>query len=195
MPTQEKNTNKLAAPIPPPLVKWAQRPSLLFITICIEDCKNAKIDMKPEYLSFEGSGGPDKKDHAVRIEFLKEIDSDQSKYSVQDRNIQFALQKKEEGPYWERLLKEKTKQHWLKIDFNKWKEEDESDNETGGNNQDLEQMMAQMGGMGGMGGMAGMPNMGDMAGMSNLGGAGMDRPNLDDLDAEEDSDDELPELE
>ena len=118
MPTQEPKTNLMAKSIPPPLVKWAQRPSLLFVTICLEDCKNAKIDVKPEYLSFEGAGGSDKKDHAVRIEFLKEIDPENSKYSIQDRVIQFALQKKEEGPYWERLLKEKTKQHWLKIDFN-----------------------------------------------------------------------------
>lgn len=36
------------------------------------------------------------------------------------------------GPYWERLLKEKTKQHWLKIDFNKWKDEDDSDDEENG---------------------------------------------------------------
>ena len=29
----------------------------------------------------------------------------------------------EEGPYWERLLAEKTKAHWLKIDFTRWKDE------------------------------------------------------------------------
>ena len=55
-----------------------------------------------------------------------------SKYAVRDRAIEFALQKKEEGPYWERLLKDKTKQHWLKIDFAKWKNEDDSDDENGG---------------------------------------------------------------
>ena len=47
--------------------------------------------------------------------------------------IEFALYKKDpEGGFWDRLLKERTKQHWLKIDFNKWKEEDESDDEEGG---------------------------------------------------------------
>ena len=48
---------------------------------------------------------------------------------MRDRCIEFALEKKEDGPYWDRLLKEKTKRHWLKIDFNKWKDEDESDEE------------------------------------------------------------------
>ena len=42
------------------------------------------------------------------------------------------MEKTEEGPYWERLLKDKTKQHWLKIDFNKWKNEDDSDDEAAG---------------------------------------------------------------
>jgi hypothetical protein len=62
--------------------------------------------------------------------------------------IEFALEKKETGPFWERLLKEKTKYHWLKTDFNKWKDEDESDVELvgggggggGGGGQDLEEV-------------------------------------------------------
>ena len=57
-----------------------------------------------------------------------------SKYAVRPRVIEFALEKKEIGPYWDRLLAEKVKQHWLKIDFNKWKDEDESDDEEGGQN-------------------------------------------------------------
>lgn len=55
-----------------------------------------------------------------------------SKFAVRDRVIEFALEKKESGPFWQRLVKEKTKQHWLKIDFNKWKDEDESDEEGAG---------------------------------------------------------------
>ena len=196
---------------PPPLVKWAQRPSLVILTICLEDCKDPTIEVKPDYLKFEGNGGPDKKDHEVKMEFLKEIDPEKSKYAVRDRVIEFALEKKDgSGPYWERLLKDKTKQHWLRVDFNKWRDEDESDDEAGGG-KDLEQMMSQMGGLGGMGGMGGMPGMGGMGGMPGMGGMGgmpgmggmggmpnqpMERPSLDDLDAEEDSDDEeLPDLE
>ena len=29
----------------------------------------------------------------------------ESKYGVQDRNVQFVIKKKEEGPYWPQLLK------------------------------------------------------------------------------------------
>ena len=204
MPTQTSPVvNKMANLPPPPPVKWAQRPSLIFLTICLEDCKDPKIEVKPSFLRFEGNGGPDKKDYAVTIEFLKEIDPDKSKYAVNGRVIEFALEKKGDGPYWERLLKDKAKQHWLKVDFNKWKEEDESDDEAGGG-QDLEQMMAQMGGMGGMPGMGGMAGMGGMPGMGSMPGMGgmpgmsensMERPNLDDLDADESDNEDLPDLE
>jgi len=43
------------------------------------------------------------------------------------------LQKKwEDAKYWPHLTKEKKKYHWLKVDFKKWKDEDDSDDETGG---------------------------------------------------------------
>jgi len=195
----------------PPLVKWAQRTNLVFLTVCLEDCKDPEIKVEEEKLYFKGTGGTDNKEHEVTLEFFGSIDTEKSKYAVRPRMIEFALMKKEEGPYWDRLLKVKTKQHWLKIDFNKWKNEDSDDEDAEGGGQggqgggDLEEMMRNMGGMGGLGGMGGMGGMPGMPGMGGPGGmpdmakmaAGMgERPSLDDLDAEEDSDDEdLPDLE
>merc|ERR1712011_40192 len=166
------------------------------------------IKVESDKLFFKGVGGPEKKQHELTINFFKDIDTKKSKYAARDRVIEFALEKKDSGPYWKRLVKEEKKQHWLKVDFNKWKDEDESDDEAGGG-QDLEEMMRQMGGLGGMGGGMppggmpsgmGMPRMGGMPGMPNMMGgapnAKMERPSLDDLDADEDSDDEeLPDLE
>lgn len=190
---------------------WAQRNNLVFLTICVEDVKDQEIKVESDSLYFKGTGGPGEKTHEVQMKFFKEIDTEKSKFAVRPRAIEFALEKKEAGPYWDRLLADKVKQHWLKIDFNKWKEEDESDDEEGGG-QDIEAMMKNMGGLGGMGGgmggMPGMPGMGGMGGMPGMGGmgggmpdmsklGGMERPSLDDLDAEgDDSDDEdLPDLE
>jgi len=192
---------------PPPLVTWAQRPNLVFLTVCVEDCDKPEIKVETDSLYFKGTGGPDKKTFEVTMKFFKPVDTEKSKYAVRPRVIEFALEKKEAGPYWDRLLADKTKQHWLKIDFNKWKEEDESDDEEGGQN--LEEMMKNMGGLGGMGGMPGMGGMGGMPGMGGMGGmpgmpdmskmagGNMERPSLDDLDADgDDSDDEdLPDLE
>ena len=47
------------------------------------------------------------------------------------------LKKKEEGPYWPQLTKLKQRYHWLKINFNKWKEEDDSDVEEEENFEDV----------------------------------------------------------
>ena len=133
--------------------------------------------MEKNSLYFKGTAAADKKVYELNMKLLKEIDPEKTKYQVRDRCIEFALEKVEEGPYWERLLEEKTKQHWLKVDFGKWKDEDDSDEEAGGG--DLEDMMANMGGLGGgmggmpgMGGMGGMPGMGGMGGMPGMGGMG-----------------------
>lgn len=47
------------------------------------------------------------------------------------------LKKKEEGPFWPQLTKLKQRYHWLKINFNKWKEEDDSDMEEEENFEDV----------------------------------------------------------
>ena len=79
----------------------------------------------------------------MNLKLLKEIQPEKTKYQVKPRCIEFALEKAEEGPYWERLLETRTKQHWLKVDFSKWKDEDDSDDEAGGG--DLEDVMRNMG--------------------------------------------------
>lgn len=99
---------------------------------------------------------------------------------VNDRSLEFAIPKKEAGPFWPRLLKSDKKIHWLKIDFNKWKDEDDEEDVENANNWDLNdvqlkrffcsnmffnrssvfQMMGKMGGMGGLGGDE-KPNLDD----------------------------------
>ena len=179
-----------------PSVVWAQRPKIVFVTINVSDVKEPEIKVRRKKrklhvilknplhfqveknsLYFKGTAAADKKVYELNMKLLKEIDPEKTKYQVRDRCIEFALEKVEEGPYWERLLEEKTKQHWLKVDFGKWKDEDDSDEEAGGG--DLEDMMANMGGLGGgmggmpgMGGMGGMPGMGGMGGMPGMGGMG-----------------------
>ncbi|XP_075213396.1 cytosolic prostaglandin E synthase isoform X2 [Lycorma delicatula] len=162
------------SPVPPP-VMWAQRTNCVFMTICLEDCKNPDIKLENDKIFFKGVGGTEKKNHEFNLTLYKEIDPEKSAKFVRDRNIELFLKKKEEGPYWPQLTKEKTKFHWLKVDFDKWKDEDDSEDEfANGQSEDLEEMMRSMGGLG--------------------GGSG-DKPNLDYLDADSDSDDDPPELE
>lgn len=59
------------------------------------------------------------------------MNPDDSKWVNRERGAEFVLIKSEKG-FWKRLLKETTKYHWLKVDFNRWKDEDDSDDEAGG---------------------------------------------------------------
>jgi prostaglandin-E synthase len=135
----------------------------------------------------------------VKINFYKKINPDKVASKNSGRCYEFVITKADtESEYWPSLTNEKKKPHWLKVDFNKWKDEGSDDEPEGGD---------PMGGMGGMGGGGGMGNfndlmgsMGGMGGMGGLGdmmgGMGGDKPSFDDLEDEEDSDDEeIPDLE
>ena len=60
----------------PPMVLWAQRPSLIILTFCVEDCKEPEIKLESDKLHFKGVGGPDKKLHELTIDFFKEVDTE-----------------------------------------------------------------------------------------------------------------------
>jgi len=178
--------------LPTPPATWAQRKNLVYLNIVLEDSKNPTLKIEKDKLIFKGKGGPDQKDHELNIELYGSIKPDDSKFIVRPRGTEIVLIKDDqEGPFWPRLTKDNTKKHWLRVDFSKWKDEDdESEGEVeagpggapGGG--DFEEMMRQMGGLGGAGGMGGMPD---------FGGGGAD---FGDLEGGEDSDDdELPDLE
>jgi len=61
---------------PPPLVKWAQREELVFLTICLEDCKDPIIDINEDNLRFEAVGGSEKKSYSFRIKLFKAINKE-----------------------------------------------------------------------------------------------------------------------
>lgn len=128
----------------PPPVLWAQRKNLLYVKVQLEDCRNPTIKIEKDRLYFKGKGGTDNKECEVTLEFFKEIKPEESKFAVRDRATEFVIIKAEEG-FWKRLLKDETKYHWLKVDFNKWKDEDDSEDEVDGT--DMEEMMHKMGGM------------------------------------------------
>ncbi|ESN96440.1 hypothetical protein HELRODRAFT_163501 [Helobdella robusta] len=110
-----------------PSVQWAQRKDKLYLTINVEDCKDPTIKLEQNSLHFEGVGNKEALHYDITIEFYGDVDPEKSKHVVLPRHIQFVVYKKESGPFWPRLLKDKTKVHWLKTDFDKWRDEDDSD--------------------------------------------------------------------
>lgn len=141
----------------------------------------------------------------MTINFQKKINPDKVASKNSGRCYEFIINKADTASeYWTSLTSDKKKPHWLKVDFNKWKDDgSDDDSEAGGMPGGPGMGMPGMGGMGGMGGMPGMDggmgNFNDL--MSSMGGGfgggdGDGKPNFDDLDNEEDSDDEaIPDLE
>ena len=122
----------------------------------------------------------------------------ESAWNTKGRHVVVSIAKKDKtSEYWPRLLKQAGKNQRISVDWSKWIDEDELDeNEPGDSELDPDAMrsfggMPGMGGMGGMGGMdlsqmmAGMGGMGGMPGMGGMGMPGMgDLPDSDDDEEE-----------
>mmetsp|Transcript_63972 Transcript_63972/g.151314 ORF Transcript_63972/g.151314 Transcript_63972/m.151314 type:complete len:204 (+) Transcript_63972:38-649(+) len=168
-----------------PPVTWAQREDLLYLTIAVPNVvkEDAKVNLETAKLTFEAS---DTAKHQFKweLEFFGEVNIEESSYNIQPRQVEFKIVKKEKGPYWDRLAKGSQKQHNVKCDWNKWKDEDEEADDSHlagfGGGMDFGNMMGGMGGMPGMGGMGGMPGMGGMGGMPGMDFGGDDSDDEDD---------------
>jgi len=150
-----------------PTVVWAQRRDQIFVNIDLQDVKNEKILLEKDKLSFLGSSNG--KQYNVELDFHGEIDPSKSRYAVKPRSVEFILVRKEAGAYWPSLLKSNLKPRWLKVDWQKWKDEDELEDDAG----------FDMGGM-------------DNFDMSSLGGGASGGGNMEDSDSD---DEDLPDLE
>ena len=62
----------------PAAVTWAMRPDSVFITICVQDCKDVTLDISPSKVYFKGTGGPDNKTYENTLELYEEIDAEVS---------------------------------------------------------------------------------------------------------------------
>lgn len=160
--------------IPPPVL-WAQRKEDVFLTFSVES-KDPVIKIEKDSVYFKGVVMPDNKVNEVTIQLYDTVIPENSGFVNKGRCVEMVLRKeKKDAPYWPTLTKDKKKPHYLKIDFNKWRDEDDDEEEGGGNNMDITEMLRSLG---------------------PLSGAGdkPDKPSFEDEDS--DSDDEnLPDLE
>ena len=137
--------------------------------------KDEKIVLTDTELKFDGKANGDKP-YTVSIEFFKPVDAEGSTYKVLPRSVQMHILKKDkdEEEFWPRLLKDKAlEKNQVKIDWDRYVDEDEEDEQGGFDMSNLEGGMG-MGGMPGMGGMGGMPGMGGMGGPGGMGGMDME---------------------
>lgn len=62
----------------PPPVAWAQRKNVVFLTICVEDCREPTITIEDSKIYFKGTGGAEKKDYEYTYNLFKDIDAEVS---------------------------------------------------------------------------------------------------------------------
>ncbi|XP_061713114.1 uncharacterized protein CG16817-like [Cydia pomonella] len=113
----------------PPSVSWAQRSTRVFLTFNVE-CEKPDIKIEKKSVSFRGICAPDRKLLQVDIPLYAEIDPEKSTQVNKGRYIELVLMKeKTDESFWPTLTSDKKKHHWLKVDFNRWQDEDESDDD------------------------------------------------------------------
>ncbi|EPZ32907.1 HSP20-like chaperone [Rozella allomycis CSF55] len=113
-----------------PTILWAQRKNIVYVTVEISEPEAPIISLSEEVLSVKAKSSMSGANYEVDIKFYEPIKKEDSKYHISDRNIQFILKKQNEGPYWPRLLNDKSKKHYIKTDFTRWVDEDEEDEKT-----------------------------------------------------------------
>ncbi|KAJ4950696.1 hypothetical protein NE237_027528 [Protea cynaroides] len=121
-----------------PTVKWAQRTDKIYLTIELPDAKDLKLKLEPEgKFFFSASSGIDNIPYEVDIILYDKVDVNESKASVGLRNICY-LVKKEEKKWWNRLIKQEGKPPvFLKVDWDKWVDEDEEQEHAAGDDIDF----------------------------------------------------------
>eukprot|EP00249_Psilotum_nudum_P010814 c22782_g1_i1 orf=739-1179(-) len=121
-----------------PEVKWAQRSDKVFLTVELPDTKSPKVKIEPEgRFTFSAVVGSSDDEYELDFELFDKINVEESKISVGLRNV-FCVLKKTDVGWWKRLLKGEGKPPpYLKVDWNKWVDEDEETEGTKRDNFDL----------------------------------------------------------
>ncbi|XP_043689033.1 co-chaperone protein p23-1-like isoform X2 [Telopea speciosissima] len=126
-PAQKENTIIL---IRHPTVKWAQRSDKIYLTVELPDAKDVKVKLEPEG-RFIFSATKDGIPYEVDIELYDKINVEESKVSSGVRNIVYVI-KKAENKWWGKLVKQEAKSPvFLKVDWDKWVDEDEENEKAG----------------------------------------------------------------
>uniref|UniRef100_A0A336MJD7 Very-long-chain (3R)-3-hydroxyacyl-CoA dehydratase n=1 Tax=Culicoides sonorensis TaxID=179676 RepID=A0A336MJD7_CULSO len=120
----------MTEPLLSPFVYWAQTETYISLKVDLKDVKNPKVFLRKDQLSFVGYGHGAKGVHEYKfnLDFYKPVDPETSSHKIFDSKIDFSI-KKEENVWWPRLIAQPQKPSWLKIDFDKWKSEDDIDDE------------------------------------------------------------------
>ncbi len=121
--------------MPSPFVFWAQSDTHVYLKVDVKEVSRCHVRIEEEGVEFSavGIGGHGQPmNYEFSVEFYLPVDAEASGYEVGEREVAIKLVKKE-SDWWPRLLYEQKKLPWLKIDFDRWRDQDESDADEEGN--------------------------------------------------------------
>lgn len=112
----------------PPMM-WAQDRNHVFITIKIQDFAKDLIEFHDAHFVFKGKTKSPPMDYDMLFNFFNEIlpEHEETKYSIFGRNVLIELRKKDPKIWWPRLAQTSQKLHNVKIDWERWVDDDEED--------------------------------------------------------------------
>ncbi|CAD5210540.1 unnamed protein product [Bursaphelenchus okinawaensis] len=114
-----------------PIILWAQREDTILLTIEVMDLNVEVLDYNDETQTFTVKGRSKAGDqYEAELKFFGKLDWSERNRIKTDRHVELIIHKKE-PQWWPRLLESKDKVQWIKVDFNKWADEDDED-EAGG---------------------------------------------------------------
>uniref|UniRef100_A0A7S0DRL4 CS domain-containing protein n=1 Tax=Amorphochlora amoebiformis TaxID=1561963 RepID=A0A7S0DRL4_9EUKA len=106
-----------------PTFKWAQSRSKVFVTIQLTNIDDLKHSISDKSFAFTGVRGPKK--YELNFEMPHAVDPKASKF-VPGRHPRFDIAKADSKIFWTRLCSDKRRfKNFCKVDFDKWKDEDE----------------------------------------------------------------------
>ncbi|KAL5701253.1 prostaglandin-E synthase [Ranunculus cassubicifolius] len=132
-----------------PELKWAQREDKLYITVLLSDAKDAKVHLEPEgTFTFSATAGGENRLYEIKLDLFDKVNVEESKINIGMRSI-FCVVAKAENKWWNKLLRgdEKTP-HFVKVDWDKWADEDDEGPEVDTSGMDFSKFGAGMEGMG-----------------------------------------------
>ncbi|XP_065854214.1 co-chaperone protein p23-2 [Euphorbia lathyris] len=108
-----------------PEVLWAQRSDKVYLTIALPDAKDISVKCDPQGLFSFSAVGVQGEFFDFSLQLYGPILPEGCKTNVGLRNIICSVQKQDKG-WWKRLLKSEEKPApYIKVDWNKWCDEDD----------------------------------------------------------------------
>lgn len=111
-------------------IVWAQRKDIVLVTVNVHDSIGSSVQIDANSFTYTGQSSNKDTNYNQKLELFAEIDPSQSRYVVRPRGIEICLKKKDDTVWWPRLAKATVKLHYVSVDWNKWVDSSDDEDES-----------------------------------------------------------------